>query len=472
MPLARVGSTSDAAWRRDDRLSTVLAGMVWVLVVLMIVPEGFDYTILTTASAPSSGSAVSRTLWLALLTLGAAVLVWRAGLAWLLARALNPFLLLLAALAVASIAWSIDPALSSRRVVRLGTVVLVCAAFVLAAWHARRYQAVVRPILTLVLLGSIAFGLAFPTLGIHQEVSAELLGAWRGLANHKNGLGALACITLVLWLHAGLSGETRPATAWLGVSLAVVTLVLSRSSTAMATTVFVSLLLIALMRAPRGLRPYWPYLVALLVVLFLLYTLATLRLIPGLGTLLAPVALLTDKNLTLTGRTEIWSIVIDHIGYHPLLGTGYAAYWTAGPVPGTESYAFMWRMGSFYPGSAHNGYLDLVNDLGWVGLVVLIGYIVTHVHQSLRLLGIDRNQGALFLALLFEQVITNLSESHWFSVLSVDFVLMTLASFALARALLEQRLRLVFGEPQPIDDRYAMARAVQAALPQPRGGSD
>ena len=90
---------------------------------------------------------------------------WRVGLAWLLARALNPFLLCVVALAVASVAWSIDPALSLRRLVRLGTIVLVCVAFVLMGWHARRYQNVVRPILTLVLLGSIVFGLVFPALG-------------------------------------------------------------------------------------------------------------------------------------------------------------------------------------------------------------------------------------------------------------------------------------------------------------------
>jgi exopolysaccharide production protein ExoQ len=378
-----------------------------------------------------------------------------------------------AALAVASVAWSIDPELSMRRLVRLGTIVLVCVAFVLMGWHARRYQNVVRPILTLVLLGSIVFGLVFPELAIHREAASELFGAWRGLTNHKNSLGALASITLILWFHAGLAGEVRPAAAWSGGAVAAASLVLSRSSTAMATTVFVVLLVFGLMRSPQALRPYWPYLIGLLVAMFLLYTLATLRLIPGLGALVESIALLTDKDTTLTGRTEIWSIVLDHIGYHPLLGTGYAAYWTAGPVAGTESYAFMWRMGTFYPGSAHNGYLDIANDLGWVGLFGLLAYIVAHARQSLQLLSIDRNQGVLYLALLFQQVITNLSESHWFSVLSVDFVLMTLASTALARALLEQRLRQFFGEPHPVDSAPLVERlepSAQPPYPRLRGG--
>jgi hypothetical protein len=79
----------------------------------------------------------------------------------------------------------------------------------------------------------------------------------------------------------------------------------------------------------------------------------------------------------------------------------------------------------------------------------LIAYIVVLVWQSLQLLGIDRNQAILFLALLFQQAISNLSETHWFSVLSIDFVLITLATMALARGLLEVRLRFAFGDPHP-----------------------
>ncbi len=436
-----------AAWLKDDRHSLFLAGMMWVLIVLMIVPEGFDYQ--SFGAAPTSGGAISRMLWLGLLALSAIVVLWRAGLIWVLARVLNPFLPMFVALAVFSIAWSIDPSLSARRLVRMFTIVLACTAFVLIGWHARRCQGVVRPILTLTLLGSILFGLAFPTLAIHQETAAELIGAWRGLANHKNGLGALSCITLIFWFHAWLTREVRFLPALAGSAVAVTCLVLSRSSTSLAATVVVMIFLVALLRSPHGLRPYVPYLISMLVAALLIYALAILNLLPGLGTLMAPVTLLTDKDATLTGRSEIWAIITEHIRYRPFLGSGYGAYWTGVPVAGTESYAFVGRMRSFYPGSAHNGYLEIVNDLGWVGLACLIAYILTHVRQCLQLLETDRSQGALYLALLFQQAITNLSETHWFSVLSVDFVIMTLATMALARGLLERQLRSIFGEPHP-----------------------
>jgi O-antigen ligase len=461
------------AWLRDDRHSFFLAGMMWALIVLMIVPDGFDYESLTTSGSPTSGGAISRMLWLGLLAAGAAILLWRVGLAWLLARMVNPFLLLFVALAVASIAWSIDPALSARRLVRMCTIVLACAAFVLMGWHARRYQAVVRPILTIMLLGSIVFGLVFPSLAIHQQTSAELIGAWRGLANHKNGLGALSCIALIFWFHAWLTREVRFLPALAGGAIAVTCLVLSRSATSLAAALFVMVFLVMLLRSAHGLRPYVPYVVAMLVAALLIYSLVILNLIPGQGTLMAPIAALTGKDISLTGRHEIWAILSEHISQRPFLGSGYGAYWQAEPVAGgTESYVFVWRLDSFYPGSAHNGYLDVINDLGFVGLVLLIAYIIMHVRQALLLLGIDSHQGALYLALFFQQAITNLSETHWLSVLSVDFVIMTLATMALARGLLEYRLRLVFGDPhRPLSAPVRSAAPLaQASFTRMQGG--
>ena len=95
------------------------------------------------------------------------------------------------------------------------------------------------------------------------------------------------------------------------------------------------------------------------------------------------------------------------------------------------------------------------------------------MRQCLQLLEIDRHQSALYLALFFQQAITNLSETHWFSVLSVDFVIMTLATTALARGLLERQLRSIFGEPHPSIGRPVHRLALplaQKSLTRAQGG--
>jgi O-antigen ligase len=150
--------------------------------------------------------------------------------------------------------------------------------------------------------------------------------------------------------------------------------------------------------------------------------------------------------MTFSNRAVIWDIIKEHIQLAPVLGSGYGAYWT-GPVPSSPSYTFLSRM-YFYPTQSHNGYLEIVNDLGFAGLICLLGYLVSWVYQSLQLMKFERGQGMLFLALFFQQAITNLSESTWLALNSgFAFALVTLATFSLSRSLLDQRLRLYFRAP-------------------------
>lgn len=405
----------------------------------MIVPEGFDFRDLATADSPAAGSLVSRLTWLALLGVGFVAILLRMRLGGLLFRRTNVFLTLFVLLAAASVVWSIAPGVTARRLIRIVTIVLASSAFVLMGWHALRFQNVLRGAITVALLASIVFGLGWPDLAIHHAPGTALDGAWHGIASHKNGLGDIACIGLVFWFHAWRAGEARPAAALLGGGLAAACLVLSQSSTSLVATMGTVLLLTMLMHPPPFIRRHLGLLMVLLVLALLAYSLVILRIMPGSGMLLGPIGTLTGKDMTFTGRTEIWDIVTEHIRRSPLLGSGYGAYWT-GPVAGTDSYDFILRL-NFYPASAHNGYLDLLNDLGIVGLFVLFGYLAVYLAQALRLLRIDRDQASLYLALFLQQAVTNMSESRWLNALSVDFVIMTLATLALARTLLDHSVR-------------------------------
>jgi O-antigen ligase len=89
----------------------------------------------------------------------------------------------------------------------------------------------------------------------------------------------------------------------------------------------------------------------------------------------------------------------------------------------------------FYPTEGHNGYLDVINDLGAVGGFVLLGYFITYIRRALTLMKTNRHLGGLFLTLIFRGFIADMSESHWFISLSIDFALMTIATMALDRSL-------------------------------------
>jgi O-antigen ligase len=181
-----------------------------------------------------------------------------------------------------------------------------------------------------------------------------------------------------------------------------------------------------------------PYLVGAFATVILIYALAVLRIVPGLEGVLAPIQMLTGKDLSFSGRTNIWYVLSQHIHLSPWLGSGYGAYWI-GEDPTSPSYLMLEYL-YFYPTEGHNGYLDLINDLGAVGGLLLLGYFVRYIRDGLRVMRIDRGQGGLYLTLLFRGFLADMSESHWINSLSIDFLIMTLATASMARTLLQAHL--------------------------------
>lgn len=426
---------------QEKGFSLLTAGITSLMIVMMCIPNNLDWY---TTGVLEGGDAnpVTRALWLGVFAICMTIVLLRVSHTARLLRQINTFFLLLTALAICSIAWSINPGQTAVRLVRM---MIMCSAFLaiaVAGWHSRRFQQIVRPPVTALLIGSIIFVLARPDLAIHRELNPELLNAWHGLFPTKNGLGALAAYGVIFWTHAWLSHETSRGRALIGAAAAATCLIMSRSETSMIATVLSVMALVLLMRTPGSMRRSVRYLATGLVVLILVYSLAMLKVVPGLEVLLSPIPLITGKDLTFSNRAAIWAAVVDHVQLRPLLGSGYSAYWTMGkPTPDMESYAVISKLDGFYPGSSHNGYLQVLNDLGAVGLIFLLGYLAAYLRQSIRLYAIDRSQGALFLAVLLQQATINLSEPMWFNVLLVDFVVMSIATTCLARSLLDARNR-------------------------------
>lgn len=432
-------------WRADTRYGWIMAFLIGLMVVRMLIPGFFEYKG-EDAAVADSGQLYNQVIWWGILGVSCLTIAWR----WSVSRAmlglLNPWFFLYFALAAASALWSIDSGASIRRMVRVIIIISACWALVVVGWHPRRFQNAVRPVVTALLFGSILFGLAFPDLAITPPTPTDPTPSWHGLTAQKNQLGALASFGAIFWFHGWLLREISGWRAAAGCAIALTCLFLSRSSTSLMVTVFVFMLLVLLLRSPRNLRAYMPYFITVFLVIILIYAIAILRLVPGLEVLLTPLTALTGKSATFSDRSIIWGIVSEQIAVNPLLGSGYGAYW-AGPFPTSASYVFLGKM-NFYPWSAHNGYLDIINDLGFVGLFLFAAFVVAYVKQSIRLMAIDRGQSALYLGLLFQQVLTNLSETHWLTPLNVDFVFMTTVVFGMARSFLDSRFQAVYGNPQ------------------------
>jgi len=384
-------------WITDYKYSWLMAAMIWIQIYYMVVPENMTGSF-------NSGPGYYRIFKVALLGFGVLLMLWRSSLTWLMLRQLNPFLLLYVVLSMASVAWSIEPPTTIQRCFNLVSFLAVCISFGLVSWVRTRFQDLMLPVLTMLLLASLAFGAINPDLAIEQGTTETLKGSWRGLTFQKNAFGHLSSFALVLCFHTFLP------------------------------------------RVPQNLKRYMPYVTGTFAVFVVTYALAVLRVVPGLEALLTPVSLITGKDSTFSNRSVIWQIINEHIQLSPILGTGLGAYWI-GPYPWSPSYVFLSKM-YFYPTQSHNGYLETINDLGFIGLAVLFGFLFVYVKQALKLLVIDRPQGALYLGLFFLQAVANLSEANWFTATSFEFVIMMISTGALARSLLEAKLHQVYGRPQ------------------------
>lgn len=261
------------------------------------------------------------------------------------------FLWGLVATIIISFFWSDVPSISRKA----GTNVLQTTLFGL--YLASRYtlKEQVRIIAWALGIGAVItvmYTLAFRGGGIESGTHA---GAWRGPLLHKNLLARLMLLPALSTLLVALNVRRYRYLVWTVCGICVGVIVLTTSKTAL----IIFLTLIVLLPFYRALR--WsdnlaiPFFITLILIGGSLATWGVAswdNLLFSLG-----------KDPTLSGRTEIWDAVIHQIWERPWLGYGYQGFW----LEGGES-EFVWRAIRYKVYHAHNGFLNLTVDLGFVGL--------------------------------------------------------------------------------------------------------
>jgi exopolysaccharide production protein ExoQ len=287
-----------------------------------------------------------------LLTLVMLLPRWReAGL--LLAR--NKSILLLLAIAAASFIWAVEPAVALRRALAL------LLTFGFALWLSIRFapSALLRltvVALLLAALASVAVVVMTPEIGKHVWDSHA--GLWRGVFGHKNVMGRMMSLAVALGTLLLATTSSLHLLAVMTVGLSTLLVVMSGSATAGATTVLAVMIVPVCRWLSRSRLP--PHVVVPVTlgggILFALTVMALANaILSQLG-----------RDLTLSGRTRLWTLAFDEGLHQPLLGAGFRTFWLedgpAGKVMGLVS----WGAGNI--GNGHNGYLDLWLELGLAGV--------------------------------------------------------------------------------------------------------
>jgi exopolysaccharide production protein ExoQ len=349
-------------WVRDDGHLYLLTGLIWIIFYQNLPSDLAGYSRQVVFVGANS---LDRIIKLTMISVSFYLIFNRWAMARDLFHTLNKGLLVLLFLCPISLLWSIDATATMLRVVSLASVLLVCFSFGLASWHPRRFQQTVIPPIMLLLAASLALGVLAPNLVKEVGTDIALKDSWHGITSGKNEFGMLSSVGTILCCQRWMSREGRPLWAVIGVAVAFTCLVLSRSNTSMFSTLLAVGSMYLLLRVPVVRSRYTVHVVVSIAAIVLLYEGIIQKIVPGLDVLLQPIVGLTGKDTTFSARTTIWEVVKQHISLRPLLGSGYGAYWV-GPEPTSPSYVFL-KVMWFYPTESHNGYLELVNDLGLLG---------------------------------------------------------------------------------------------------------
>ena len=330
------GTAGGAAGRLDAaRRDSVLGLLLTVVVVASALSQLPGARFVTAAAGPAALAVVAlgpadRVLSRRVPLLGVAFLAWCA----------------------ASLLWSADRGGSARALVDLAVVVAVAFAAG-SLLTLRQLHGAVTVAVKALLVATVVALLVAP--GWSTEPAVDGAPGWHGPFSHKNALGAFLVLAAVtLW-----TGRGRRA-PWLVV--VGVLLVGAQSSTAVALVVLAGLLVAWQAGFVRVRSVQWRG-------LYLGVSLLGLGLLAGL--LSTRRDLLTDalgRSGTLSGRTEIWDAVLRQVTERPLVGYGWGGVWGSPTGPTRE----IWREVRFEAFYAHNGYLDLLLQVGVVGLVLFL----------------------------------------------------------------------------------------------------
>ena len=137
------------------------------------------------------------------------------------------------------------------------------------------------------------------------------------------------------------------------------------------------------------------------------------------------------RDTTLTGRTAVWSYVLQMSAERPLIGYGYAAFFEAEPIARYVMDSFDWAIPT-----AHNGYLEALLGLGWIGLVLLLVFFVTMAYRLTRYWQrIPYGLALLALPMLIFYMTLNLTESTVLASSGLSWIVLTIAALSLTPGL-------------------------------------
>lgn len=347
------------------------------------------------------------------------------------------FMVLLLGLAALSCLWSGVPGLTLARTVALSGCTLFGVYFGLTYNPAQQLKLLGWAAI-IIIASSYFFSIFLPDLGVMPGFHD---GLWRGIYGHKNVMGrAVVLGSIALFFLACRPGRKRLlflSFFWAGLAL----LLFSASRLSMAVYISIFLLLACYLLLRRQWRPACIAILAVAVATGGLVTQLKYKVYPsimfsemvgnmetsaaqhgGTETLMEPQDILRstiakapdssdDAYLVRgAGRLNLWREVWRMTVEHPWLGYGYGGFWRGTNGPSKQVWE---RIEHWNPTDAHNGFMDLLLELGLIGLGLFLASAALVSIRALQVLykAPYRPENALAPGIIAFVLLSNIGES-------------------------------------------------------------
>jgi len=354
-----------------------------------------------------SGSSVDRVVLSLILCLGLVILVKRQ-FDWIHAIHGNPWVALLIAYMLISILWSDIPFSSFKRWIR--ELVALTMAFMLLSEKNPLYalQSLITRTIYILIPFSLLLVKYYPHLGVeYARWSGTLM--WIGVGTQKNSLCRL-CLFAIFFLVWNLMRRRQRRDVppvWYQTYIEIFLLLLTAwlfmgpnhtLAYSATSTIALSVGLIALVGFLR-MKKLRRFLSAFRLILIMLCIIIYGTITPFVGKLsIIDVSSAFGRDETLTDRSAIWATLVPYALEKPVLGYGFGGFWTDEMRSQTDAHA-------------HNGYLDIILNIGFLGLILLSLFLLSSSKKAYNVLLHDFDSGALLICLLLMAIVHNIAES-------------------------------------------------------------
>lgn len=382
---------------------------LWISTIWMLKVETIDlaYWFGRGDAEKGAGSPYERYLLIFLLCLGLMIL-YRRRFDWYKTIKENIWLIVLICYMFVSIFWSDTPYVSFKRWTRELIAVVMAFLVLTEADPQRAVQSVLKRSIYVLIPFSLLLVFFFPDIGTREYAGGAMV-SWNGITGGKNLLGRLCLISILFLIWSLINNrDTRDARhhhMWIDIVIIGVAFFLIKgpgigkmlSLTSLTTLVLglailFGLLLMKKLKRDIGLNTLKTFIMACVI-------LGTASVFVGGLVVGESVTTVIGREETLTGRREIWAQFLPFAMEEPLIGHGVGGFWTDKLVKAARL------------NSAHNGYLDILLDYGFIGLMFFSLFLLSSCQKAHKDLSYDNNWGSLWVCFLVMNVVYAVAES-------------------------------------------------------------